>query len=406
MNQGKLVFAQLMQHLPLTTFRRCVGRYDGEHKVQTFSCLDQFLCMAFAQLTYRESLRDIEACLRAQRGQALPHGHSRHGRAQHAWPTPTSARLAHLRRLRPEPDRHRPAPVRRRAASGVDLHDDRLRAGLHHHRPVPVAVSRGPRFARPRRPSSCTRCSICAATSPVSFTSPTASCTMSTSSTSLLPSRAPSTSWIAATSTSSGCYRIAPGRQLLRHARQVELRCQRRYSRPVDHSTGLLCDQTVVLTGSTRTKDYPEPLRRIRFNDAQTDKRSCSSPTTSPAGAHHRRALPLPLAGRTVLQVDQAASAHQGVLRHLGERGEDADLDRRLRLRARRHHSQAPATVRQPLRNSTDPEPHHVRANPAGSATCAIRSDRKGQTNSLPSSINVGTLLGQTRILQFPRMRV
>jgi len=61
------VFAQLMEHLPLTTFRRCVARYSGEHKIKTFSCLDQFLCMAFAQLTYRESLRDIEACLRAQR---------------------------------------------------------------------------------------------------------------------------------------------------------------------------------------------------------------------------------------------------------------------------------------------------------------------------------------------------
>ena len=67
MNQGKLVFAQLMQHLPLTTFRRCVTRYHGERKVKSFSCLDQFLSMAFAQLTYRESLRDIEACLRAQR---------------------------------------------------------------------------------------------------------------------------------------------------------------------------------------------------------------------------------------------------------------------------------------------------------------------------------------------------
>ena len=65
MNQGKLVFAQIMEHLPLTTFRRCVARYDGEHKVKPFSCLDQYLCMAFAQLTWRESLRDIEACLRA-----------------------------------------------------------------------------------------------------------------------------------------------------------------------------------------------------------------------------------------------------------------------------------------------------------------------------------------------------
>jgi len=66
MNTGKLVFAQVMAHLPLTTFRRCVARYDGEHKVKQFTCLDQYLCMAFAQLTYRESLRDIEACLRSQ----------------------------------------------------------------------------------------------------------------------------------------------------------------------------------------------------------------------------------------------------------------------------------------------------------------------------------------------------
>ena len=67
MNQGKLVFAQLMQLLPLTTFRRCVARYHGEFTVQSFSCLDQFLCMTFAPLTYRESLRDVEICLRAQR---------------------------------------------------------------------------------------------------------------------------------------------------------------------------------------------------------------------------------------------------------------------------------------------------------------------------------------------------
>ena len=55
-----------MDHLPMKEFRRCVDRYQGHHKVQSFSCLDQFLSMAFAQLTYRESLRDIEACLRAQ----------------------------------------------------------------------------------------------------------------------------------------------------------------------------------------------------------------------------------------------------------------------------------------------------------------------------------------------------
>src|SRR5260370_33696819 len=66
MYTGKLVFAQVMEHLPLHTFRRCVARYKGEHKVKHFSCLDQYLSLAFAQLTFRESLRDIEACLRAQ----------------------------------------------------------------------------------------------------------------------------------------------------------------------------------------------------------------------------------------------------------------------------------------------------------------------------------------------------
>ena len=66
MHQGKLVFAQVMSHLPLSPFRRCIARYDGEHKVKSFSCLDQFYAMAFAQLTFRESLRDIEACLATQ----------------------------------------------------------------------------------------------------------------------------------------------------------------------------------------------------------------------------------------------------------------------------------------------------------------------------------------------------
>jgi hypothetical protein len=65
MNAGKSIFSQLTDFLPLTEFRECVERYRGDYKLKSFSCWDQFLCMAFAQLTYRESLRDIEACLRA-----------------------------------------------------------------------------------------------------------------------------------------------------------------------------------------------------------------------------------------------------------------------------------------------------------------------------------------------------
>src|SRR5437773_1931351 len=66
MYAGKLVFAQVMEYAPWHTFRRLVTKYRGDFNVRSFSCLDQFLCMAFAQLTYRESLRDIEACLVAQ----------------------------------------------------------------------------------------------------------------------------------------------------------------------------------------------------------------------------------------------------------------------------------------------------------------------------------------------------
>ena len=69
MNRGQTIFAQLMDLLPLAEFRRCVERYGGDYKVQSFSCLDQFLCLAFAQLTHRESLRDIETCLRAHSSQ-------------------------------------------------------------------------------------------------------------------------------------------------------------------------------------------------------------------------------------------------------------------------------------------------------------------------------------------------
>ncbi len=67
MNIGKTVFAQLQEHLPLYQFRLCVKRYGGNHKIKSFTCLDQYLCLFFAQLTYRESLRDITTCLLGMR---------------------------------------------------------------------------------------------------------------------------------------------------------------------------------------------------------------------------------------------------------------------------------------------------------------------------------------------------
>ena len=66
MNRGQTIFSQIIDFLPQNKFRQCVNRYNGNYRVRSFTCYDQLLCMAFAQLTYRESLRDIEACLNAQ----------------------------------------------------------------------------------------------------------------------------------------------------------------------------------------------------------------------------------------------------------------------------------------------------------------------------------------------------
>ena len=82
MYAGKLVFAQLTDLIHPEQFRRCVRRYQGDYKVKTFSCWDQFLCMAFGQLTFRESLRDVETCLRSRQDQLYHLGI--HGEVSHS----------------------------------------------------------------------------------------------------------------------------------------------------------------------------------------------------------------------------------------------------------------------------------------------------------------------------------
>ena len=97
MNLGRTVFAQLMDELPSYEFRKCVARYGGDHKLRDFSCWDQFLCLSFAQLTYRESLRDIQACLRSVQPKLYHMGFSRQGFALHSRRCQRVARLADLR---------------------------------------------------------------------------------------------------------------------------------------------------------------------------------------------------------------------------------------------------------------------------------------------------------------------
>jgi hypothetical protein len=155
MHTGKLVFAQLMEHLPLTTFRRCVARYSGHHKVKRFTCLDQYLSMAFAQLTFRESLRDIEACLRAQSSKLYHLGI----RSDVARNILANANATRDWRIYCDFAQSLIAIARRLYANesfGVDL---KIPSTLWTPPPSICACRcfRGRRSARPRRPSSCTR---------------------------------------------------------------------------------------------------------------------------------------------------------------------------------------------------------------------------------------------------------
>jgi len=119
------------------------------------------------------------------------------------------------------------------------------------------------------------------------------------------------------------------------------LKAQRRYTHPVDRATGVICDQTVVLTGFYSRQGFDAPLRRIRFKDPETDKTLIFLTNNFALPALTVTALPLPLAGRTVLQMDQAASSDPSLLRYLGERGQVADLDCRVGVRPGRHRQEA-----------------------------------------------------------------
>jgi hypothetical protein len=133
MNSGKTTFAQRIDFIPSYEFRKCVARCSGNYRVKSFSCCDQFLTMAFARLTYRESLRDIEASLRLAPSQALSHGLSRKDFTQHPIQCKSNTRLAHLRRFCSSIDFHSSQfPCRRRFRSSSQ--ENRLRIGCNDYR--------------------------------------------------------------------------------------------------------------------------------------------------------------------------------------------------------------------------------------------------------------------------------
>lgn len=271
MNQGKLVFAQIMEQLPLTTFRRCVARYGGEHKVKHFSCLDQYRCMAFAQLTWRESLRDIEACLRAHSTKLYHLGI----RGNVARNTLANANATRDWRIYCDFAQHLIGIARRLYAEeplGIELKD------------TVYALDS-------------TTIDLCLSVfSWAPFRSTKAAVKLHT----LLDLRGSIPSFIFISDgkfhdvnvldylvPEPGAFYIMD-RAYIDFERLARLndagsffvtraksnfRAQRRYSRAVDRATGLVCDQTVVLTGFYSRKGFEAPLRRIKFNDPETGKR-------------------------------------------------------------------------------------------------------------------------------------
>jgi hypothetical protein len=271
MPEGHYVFAQVLQHLPLTTFRRCVERYDGERKVKRFTCLDQYLCLAFAQLTWRESLRDIEACLRAQ-----------------------SSKLYHLG--------FRSTIARNTLANANAVRDWRIYADFAQHlidiarrlyADDPLALE----LDNTVYALDSTTIDLCLSVFPwAPFRSTKAAVKLHT----LLDLRGNIPSFIFISDgkmhdvnildqliPEAGAFyvmdrgyvdferlaRLDDAGSFFVTRAKSNLKARRRYSRPVDRSTGLVCDQTILLTGFYSRQGFNRPLRRIRFTDPQTGKR-------------------------------------------------------------------------------------------------------------------------------------
>ena len=270
MYSGKLVFAQLMEHLPLHTFRRCVARYPGNYPALSFSHLDQYLCMVFAQLTYRESLRDIETCLRAH-----------------------SAKLYHLG-IRGGIARSTLADANEKR--NWRIHQDFALSLISIARRFYAEDSFGLELKNTVYALDSSTIDLCLALFPwARFRKTKGAVKLHT----LLDLRGSIPTFIHISDGKLGDVNILDqlafeagsfyvmdrgyidfARLYVLHQAQAffvtraksNLQYRRVYSHPIDKTTGLRCDQTIRLTGIHPSEDYPIQLRRVKFYDAKHDK--------------------------------------------------------------------------------------------------------------------------------------
>ena len=270
MNTGKTLFAQLMDFLPWTTFTRIVDRHAGDRYVKSLACTEQFRAMAFAQLTYRESLRDIEVCLSAQ-----------------------AAKLYHMG-FRQEIKRSTLADANE--ARDWRIHAEFAQRLIMQARTLYANDRFGIELENTAYALDSTTIDLCLSLFPWALFRTTKSAVKMHT---LLDLRGNIPTFIHISDGKLGDVNVLdtlvlePGaiyimdRGYLDFARLYTLhqaqaffvtraksntRLRRVYSAPVDRSTGIICDQTVALTGTTSYKDYPEQLRRIRFKDPETGK--------------------------------------------------------------------------------------------------------------------------------------
>jgi transposase len=271
MDSARTIFSQLTDFLPQREFRKCVERYRGNHKIQTFTCWDQFLCMAFAQLTYRDSLRDIQACLRVSR-QKLYHMGIR-GKVSRN----TLANANKTRDWRIYADFAQVLIKEARALYAGDDFAVELDNTVYalDASTIDLCLTLFP-WAKFRKTKSAVKLHT------------------------LLDLRGNIPTLVIITDgkvhdvnildemvmESGAIYIMDRGyldyaRLYLMHQARAffvtrakkNFNCRRIYSRPVDKSTGVQCDQVVALNGFYAHKDYPEKLRRIRYFDAENNKR-------------------------------------------------------------------------------------------------------------------------------------
>jgi hypothetical protein len=271
MNEGRTIFAQLMDELPKYEFDKCVRRYRGDHRVRTLSAYEQFLVMGFAQLTYRESLRDIETCLRAL-GSKLYHSGIRQPTARS-----TLADANEKRDWRIFSDFAHVLIEQARSLYAEEPFGAELKQAAYalDSPTIDLCLSLFP-WAKFRRHKAAIKLHTLL-TLRGCFPTVVILTTGKVHDVNILDQLVyePGAFYIA----DRGYLDFGRLHQIHRSGAffvtraKKNSRFQRRYSHPVEKSTGLLFDQTVVLTGFRSHQQFPEALRRIGFRDPQTGKR-------------------------------------------------------------------------------------------------------------------------------------